>query len=267
MPAPSLPHNASLDELRSQIVHTRLALGLDPDASDLVAPFDALFEQHQSVAQGQNVRWDAQTLAGLMIRRADRALDRHVEAFVADLVYVHGDRDAQAVQHYLRGRTVSEIKRTVLGPEVDTVGEWITSIASEASKKLRAWGPVFEADLAAAEAATREAVSADTANRLFREKGPLAALLTALSTARDELYNKLDARRLAQKGALDSAWVASFFAPSKRPTPDADARRARAEAKAARRAETERKRAARAEALLKLREARAALDALKKKKK
>ena len=170
------------------------------------------------------------------------------------------------MQHYLRGRTVGEIKRTVLGPEVVIVGEWLASIENESSKKLRAFKAIFEADLVDAEAATKESAAADVANRLFREKGPLAEHLAALASARDELHNKLDTLRLAQRGALEADWVKGFFMPPKKAAPNAAERQAKADARAAKKAEAERKIAARAEALTKLREAREALKKLAKKK-
>jgi hypothetical protein len=266
MAAPVLPSNPSLADLREQIVHTHFALSLEASVKTLAAPFTALLAQHQTVVQGQDACWDAQTLAGLKVRRADRRLDAHVDGFVGDLVHVYGDRAAAGVQHYLRGRTVSEIKRTVLGPEVEIVAEWITSIANEKSKKLRAWGEVFTADLADAEAATKESTSADTANRIFRERGPLAAFVTALVTARDELHNKLEAQRLTRAAeGLGSDWPNTFFMAPKRPAPDDASRKARAAQRAEKKLERERKTAARADALAKLREAREALAALKKK--
>lgn len=264
MTAPALPRNPSLEELRTQIVFSLLALSLDDLAKVHAATFQALLDHHPTVVLGQHATWDAQTLAGLKIRRADRRLDGHVEAFVEELTRTYADRNAEGVQHYLRGRTVSEIKRTVLGPEVTIVGEWIASIAKETSKKLRAWGPIFEADLADAEAATKESAAADVANRLFREKGPLAEHIAALEGARDELHNKLDALRIAQKGALPADWLSGFFLAPKRAAKNEAERKAKADAKAAKKLETERKTAARAEALKKLREARAALKELAK---
>jgi hypothetical protein len=166
----------------------------------------------------------------------------------------------------LRGRTVTAIKRTVLGPEVAIVAEWIASIAKEKSKTLRAWGPVFEADLADAEVATRESSAADAANRLFREKGPLAEFVASLVSVRDEAHNKLEAWRLAHPAdGLDADWPASFFMAPKRAAPDDAERKAKAEARAARKLAAEQRTAARADALQKLREAKAALQALKKK--
>ena len=266
MPSPALPKNPSLDELRSQVVFSALGLGLDERAKAFAAPFKALLTQHPAVVLGQHACWDAQTLAGLKVRRADRRLDAHVDGFVADLVHAYGDRSAEGVQHYLRGRTVTAIKRTVLGPEVAIVAEWIASIAKEKSKSLRAWGPVFEADLADAEVATRESSAADAANRLFREKGPLAEFVASLVSVRDEAHNKLEAWRLAHPAdGLAADWPASFFMAPKRAAPDDAERKAKAEARAARKLAAEQRTAARADALQKLREARAALQALKKK--
>jgi hypothetical protein len=265
MPAPALPRNPSLDELRTQIVFSLLALSLDDLTKVHAATFEALRDHHPTVVLGQHATWDAQTLAGLKIRQVDRRLDGHVESFVEALVGAYGGRDAEGVQHYLRGRSVSEIKRTVLGPEVTIVAQWIASIAKETSKKLRAWGPIFEADLADAEAVTKASAAADVANRLFREKGPLAEHTAALERARDELHNKLDALRIAQKGALPADWVSGFFLAPRRAAKNEAERKARADARAAKKLEAERKTAARAEALQKLREARAALKALAKK--
>ena len=266
MSAPALPPVLSLDDLRKHVVHTGFALALEDSVKTLSTPFKALLDQHPAVVQGQHACWDAQTLAGLKVRRADRRLDAHVDGFVSDLTHAYGDRSAAGVQHYLRGRTVTEIKRTVLGPEVAIVAEWIASIAKEKSKTLRAWGPVFSADLADAEAATKEASEADAANRIFREKGPLADFVRSLLNARDALHNKLEAHRLAHPDdGLTSDWPNTFFMSTKRASPNDSDRQAKAAAKAAKKAEAERKTAARAEALKKLREAQDALKALGKK--
>jgi hypothetical protein len=132
----------------------------------------------------------------------------------------------------------SELKRFVLGAELDTVRGWITMLDAETDETLRAHRGDLLACVEAADAAVASRAEADNRNTAFRGVGAYADYVRRVQETREQVWSELERRRTHDtKNELPRDWPSRFFRP--RPSPVSE------EEKAARAAEKERERQAR----------------------
>ncbi len=243
MPPPYLDPNASLVVLRDDLVYLRSRVSRDERTSDLAKAIEKLLTDWLDVFTRQLAHWDAQTDAQAGVEFADDALDARVDAFAKDAdVAVNGDHDDPRYRQYLN-QSPSELKRPVLGGELEVMRDWHTLLEHEENAALKVHRKALGRELADADAATAARAAADAKNAAFRATGAAAKFVTRVFEARSTLWDEIN-KRLARTDGPDAA--KRFF---KAPPPPA---------------RTEAERAARAAAREKAREERAALAAKRK---
>jgi hypothetical protein len=262
MPASYLHPDASLDEVRDDLVFLRHRLRRDPRAADLAKSVAALLDQWPAVHAAALAHNDARTEAQGDVGLADDALDARVDAFDNDARHVvAGDRTSPLYELYFPV-SPSELKRPVLGDELDTLRDWAKHLKTEESAALRAHAKLLTAELGAADAAVQARDAADAANAAFRATGAYAKYIQKVHATRDRVWSELELRRAKLPAGTPRDWASGFFRPRRQAAPTADELAARAAAKEARRGLAQQRK----EAAAKLREARQTVTALKKKK-
>ena len=238
MAAPFLNVEAGLGAIRDDLVYLKHRLSRDPRAKDLGKLVVGLLTEWDGVHVKQLAHWDAQTLAQVDVVIADEALDTRVDAFDNDLRRaVGGDREDPRYRLYISGG-VYELKRPVLGDELETLREWEEHLTSEEDATLTAHREGLSKEIADADAAVKARTAADAKNAAFRATGDYARFVTSVTTTRDHVWATLDGRRAKDPANLPRDWATGFFRP-KAPAPLTDAERearaaARTQARAAR---------------------------------
>lgn len=262
MPAPMLDATMSMERLRDEIVWSKVACARTRQAEDQAKQFAALEERWWVVYRLQCDRWDAQTAAEFAVAHADDELDEAIDAFERPLrVLVKDDRSDPRYELYF-DVPPSELKRPVLGPELESVRVWVPLLEQEEEPTLRAHHKLIVAAVDTADGAVKERNDADAANRRFRELGELATFWAEVVNTRDKVYATLDKRRVDNpKLGLPRNFAATVFR-SQRRTESEEVRRVRLDAKAKARQDAAALAARKKEARQRLAEARKALKDL-----
>ncbi len=265
MAAPFLDPESSLETLREDLVYLRCRLAKHPLACEFAPRVAELLTEWGDVYTQQLAHWDAQTAARVEVNMADDSLDDFVDGFDKDLRAVVGNkRDDERYRLYIAGG-LSELKRPVLGEELETLRAWPEYLASEEDPRLVAHRKPLESAIRVAEDAIAARATADAKNAAFRTTGPLAKYVQKVLSARDHIWSELEIVRVkAKDGSLPREWASGFFRPRPPTVTDAE-RKARAEARERARQEREELAKKRKELTAKLRETQKELSSLGKK--
>ncbi len=268
MGAPFLDVTGGLDVIRPDLVYLRHRLSRDERARDLAKLATTLITEWTEVYTAQLAHWDAQLEAQGDVTIADEALDARVDAVDNDLrTVVKGDREDPRYRVYI-AEGASDLKRPVLGDELETLRDWQRTLATEEDATLRKHHKGLSAEITAADAALEARAAADQKNAVFRATGVYAKYVQKVVATRDRIWAELEGRRTKSVNeGLPRDWANRFF----RPKPQAALSEAE---RAARAAERAREKQAREEAARKrkeltekLRETKKELAALAKKPK
>ena len=238
MAAPFLDPNASLDTYRDDLKWLSRRLRRHKRAQNLAERIDALLAEWPTLHAQQLEHWDAQLDAQVDVAIADESLDAAVDGFHTDvLASVGNDRTSPRYRAWFK-MPPSELKRFVLGAELDAVRGWITMLDAETDETLCAHRAGLGACVEAADAAVTARAEADSRNAAFRGVGAYADYVRRVHEAREQVWSELERRRTHDtKNELPRDWPSRFFRP--RPSQVSE------EEKAARAAEKERERQAR----------------------
>lgn len=238
MAAPFFDANASLDTTREELKWLSRRLRRHKRAHDLADRVDPLLAEWPGLHAQQLDHWDAQLDAQVDVTLADEALDDAVDAFHADVLASVGNDRASARYRAWFKLPPNELKRFVLGAELETVRAWITMLDAETDASLTAHRPGFVARVKVADEAVAARAEADRRNAAFRAVGPYADYVGRVQQTREQVAAELERRRAHDTtGELPRDWANGFFRPR--------ASQVSEEEKAARAAERERERQAR----------------------
>lgn len=261
MPAPKLPQKVSLQAVREELVFSMARVSAEPKAVDVAPMLAALLASWAGVNEQQLVRWDAQIAADALVSAADDRLDTLVERLSGALLAVVRQKRADPRYRLYFQVTPTELKRPVLGPQLETLRGWLTHLAVETEPVVKAVAAEFPLAVKQAGDAVKARRKADADNEQFRAKGGLATYLREVDKTRDAVYAKLDGRP-AKDDTLPRGFAALFFRHRKPAAPKASEKDARAAARAAEKAAAEATKQAVTDAKAKVREAQKALKAL-----
>jgi hypothetical protein len=262
MSAPQIPANSSLQFFREELVFSLGRTAADPAAADLSPQFKDLIDRWGPVNAQQLALWDAQTMADALVAAADDRLDALVDRLSPAVLALTGQKRSDPHYKLYFAVPPAELKRPVLGPELETIRGWLVHLAAETDPTLAALSKEFAAAVKLAGDAVKARRQADADNEQFRAKGALAVYLDDVRKTRDAIFATLEGRP-AMAPTLPRDFASRFFRHRK-PTANGDAKQARAEKRAAERAAAEAKAKAVAEAKAKVKDAQKALRALTK---
>lgn len=212
MPVPFFDPNASLDALRDDLKWLERRLLRDERSRDLAARVQPLVAGWPEVRRQQLEHWDAQLDAQVDVTIADDDLDAAVDAFDRDLTAaVKDDRASPRYRAYFKVPP-SELKRAVLGAELETVRGWIPMLDAEPDATLRAHAERLTELVAAADDAAAARTAADGRNTAFRTTGAYAVYMKRAIETREQVWAELELRRAHDvKGELPRDWASRFF--------------------------------------------------------
>lgn len=184
--------DTSLETIDEDLTYTISVLKHLSFASALVAEFEAMLARCDAVTSKQRTLRRAIIVAQGGITSADATLDA-----IVDEVDVAVSRLAEKTaghptrQLFFRGMRASDLRRPVLGFELETLRAWPTALESTDYDSLKAMAPTVAAALKTADDAVAAQTTAQDQNRIFRLAGERKVFIDDANALRARAYGVL----------------------------------------------------------------------------
>lgn len=209
----SITHKESLDGVWEDLTYSEARLLSDADARDLAPAVSGLIDRCEKIRQEQRATWRAEIGAQAAVDAADDALDAAVLGCnEALLEVVRQDRSHPRYQRYFK-RAPSLVLRLGLQSEMEVVGAWPDSLATEPEEPLKMAGQALSMAIAIGEGALEARRKAASERSDQRVRGVLPFLDDA-NRVRLSLYGELVRRGVEKK--LGKGWARGFFPVGRR---------------------------------------------------
>lgn len=145
------------------------------------------------------------------IEMVDADLDSLVDAIAAvTLIEAKGDRNALPYSHYFSSQRPSDLRRPVLGTQLDTMRAWPSSLKTSPNEVLANYGAKLDTKIS--EADQNETFQRNASSQLsdFRTVGGRKVCIDELNARRKALHGKLGELQ-HQHPELGNGWADSFF--------------------------------------------------------
>ncbi|MDC0742404.1 hypothetical protein [Polyangium mundeleinium] len=197
--------------LYEEFFHTRGRLLSHPLTASLVPELDAFRPKLDASLMEELALSGERFAANAAVEFVDDDLDRLTDAIAAlSLIESKNDRGALPYAHYFGSQRPSELKRPILGGQLDTMRHWPPSLQAASSQQLQTIGAAL-ADLverADQKTTTQAAVSQKIAD--FRTIGSRKQLVDEFNALRKSLHGKLGEIQ-HKTPELGTGWADSFF--------------------------------------------------------
>jgi DNA repair exonuclease SbcCD ATPase subunit len=211
MAARRLNNQASILSLLPQNTYTLSQLRNNPHGTPHVATFEALDAEGMQVLTEEINHIKARSEAHARIGAADGKIDDFVSRLAKTVLTVTGDDRGHPIYlHFFGKKSPSDIRRPVLGTELETVRSWMTALEESPHAALNAMAPELAALITEADGAVEARREARKQNRFFRDVGPRQQWVDRMNAARKELYGALS-KLPFQHAGLSSDFADQFF--------------------------------------------------------
>jgi hypothetical protein len=192
MTAAIIEQDTSLSTVLEHSTYTLTRLEAHPLTRALAPPFVA-FQQSWAKTDAQELEHRLAILRAIaLVAAADDDLDIFVDKTSNVILSLTGnDRDAALYKQYFGERRPSELKRPVLGAQLDTMRAWVPSLKASSHKQLAQIGVDLEPKIAAADMAKTRLTTAQHESRVFRATGERRALIDHFNALRKDTYGKI----------------------------------------------------------------------------
>ncbi len=210
----TLGHRTSTTTLYDQYFFTAAKLQAHPLTQTFATEF-AVLRPLLDAAQGEErTLLESRYLADAIVQILDHDLNGIVDGVDSTLrIELRNDRSSPIYMRYFGSLPPSEIKRPVLGSQLETMRAWPSALVESSNPTLQQYGVTLPAKLAEADAAAAEKQRVTQQLTDFRLLGTRAKLIDRFNAARKSLYGKLAELQHAN-AALGSGWAESFFRSS-----------------------------------------------------
>lgn len=210
----TLGHRTSITTLNDQYFFTAAKLQAHPLTQTFTTEF-AVLRPLIDTAQGEELRlMESRYLADAIVQVLDDVLDGIVDGVDSTLrIDLRNDRSSPIYLRYFGSLLPSEIKRPVLGGQLETMRAWPSALVESSNPILQQYGITLLAKLPEADAAAAEKQRVTQQLTDFRLLGTRAKLIDRCNATRKSLYGKLAELQHANAG-LGSGWAESFFRSS-----------------------------------------------------
>lgn len=193
MPLRTFDIDDPLETLRDEIVYTlgkceghKLAHAHVATSATSLEGWQLVFGKHLSLR-------DKLSRAESRVDGCDDELDTFVDDVAATLLLVNnGDRGSAEFRQYMGDKPPSEIKRPILGQELETVRGWIAPLLASSHALLQTLGARGQGLVAQADAAIAALTAARQEHRAFRLTGEHSQFIDNLNAARKTIYGELN---------------------------------------------------------------------------
>ncbi|AKT37242.1 hypothetical protein [Chondromyces crocatus] len=193
------------------IRYTLVRLRANPLTAAHIAPFEALRDECLQAQQEELTLLEEQAEAQARVDIADDALNALASRFSRELMNITGERrDHVLYVHYFKDKNVTELRRPVLGEQLDAMRDWIPPTQTSPHPTLRAMAPELMAAVAAGDAAATAKNDVARRRREFRDLGAKYQFVERLNATRKEIHGAL-AKMSHEHTGLSSDFADQFF--------------------------------------------------------
>lgn len=179
-------------DVRDEIVFSKDRCQLHPLSVVHVPVFSGLLNAWTTIFAHHLTLKDAVSEGQAKISAADIDLDAFVDRLTTLLLFICGnDRSAALFVAYFGTTPPHELKRPVLGSELEYVRGWISALKAESNPDLAALGALGETLVANADAAVAALSDARQAQRIFKLTGDYSAFIDQVNSGRKLVYGEL----------------------------------------------------------------------------
>lgn len=197
--------------LYEEFFFTRGHLVSHPLAAPLVTELDAFRSQLDATLMEELMLTGERFAANAAVEFMDDDLDRLTDAIAAlTLIESKNDRGALPYVHYFASQRPSELKRPILGGQLDTMRHWPPSLQAASSKQLQAIGAELAQLVEHADQRTTAQATVGQKIADFRTLGPRKQCVDAFNALRKSLHGKLGEIQ-HKTPELGTGWADSFF--------------------------------------------------------
>jgi hypothetical protein len=192
MAAFTLLLDVTLDTLFDECVYTQVRLSAYPTTLPLAQDFDNLLTQWATV-RDQEKAIDRELVATRALARiVDEELDDLTDETAKTLLLItKGERDDPDYELYFGDTRPSDLKRPLLGAQLDTMRGWVQNMQASSHPQIVDLGKRVAAAVARGDAATANVTAAERKNREFRTTGARRKLIDVMNAVRKSTYGKL----------------------------------------------------------------------------
>lgn len=193
MTPPILDLTTSTPSIQQEITVSLVLLEADPLVASLAVPLVTFYQQKWLPAVAKETELVLEEVrADALVDGADQALDDFVDELDAVLLrLVAKDRNDPLYAFYFGKKRPFELKRPVLGGQLETMRDFVQPLKTSAQAELADLGTRLEALVAAADAAVKRQQAAVTTNKTFRTLGERKACIDELNALRQSIAGTL----------------------------------------------------------------------------
>jgi hypothetical protein len=207
----TIGHRSSTQYLYDQYFYTAARLSRHPLSRPLVPQYEVLRpDLDATAAEELRLLWQ-QYDAEAAVKFADDVLNGIVDGVdSALLIEVKRDRNSPVYLRYFGTRRASDLKRPLLGVQLEIMRDWQPSLQASSNPALQQHGVQLGAALADADAAAAAKQRASQELTDFRVTGMRPRLIDRFNAVRKSTYGQLAEIQHATP-SLGSGWAESFF--------------------------------------------------------
>lgn len=164
--------NTTLDNVRTELSFTNAMVENVPEIRRFSVDYKAMIARSAEVRADELRLWDNIVSCQANVTAADAGLDRMVDR--ADLVLqaiTEKNRNAPLYRTFMANQRPSEVKKYVLGQELEMVRGWLPLLESSEHPQLKDLYPQAKQVVESADRASAALTNAETAAREFRTSG------------------------------------------------------------------------------------------------
>jgi hypothetical protein len=207
----TISHRTSITNLYDQYFFTLAKLQTHPLTQTFTTEFAVLRPLLDAAQAEELTLLQSRYLAEAAVQILDDALDSIVDGVDSTLrIELRNDRSSPIYLRYFGSLQPSEIKRPVLGNQLETMRAWPSALVESSNPTLQQYGTTLQVKLVEADAAAAEKQRIAQQITDFRVLGTRAKLIDRFNAARKSLFGKL-AELQHGNAALGSGWAESFF--------------------------------------------------------
>jgi hypothetical protein len=212
MALPNIDSKASLAEILTENSYTIGRLQTHRFAQELTPDFDAFQASWMTVNAHRIALIIAAGKADGAVAGADDNLDEFIDTLDKTLlIATKNDRSATTYTRYFGSKPPSQLKKPVLGEELETVRGWIDSLNASNVPAIKALGPLLLSAVTAADAAVKAQIKAKQALADFDTIGEKKALIDSFRSLRSTSHGDLGAMPSNHPEAMLPAKFADRF--------------------------------------------------------
>jgi hypothetical protein len=192
MTAAIIDYDTSLSTVLEHCIYTLTRVEAQPLTQDLAPAFVA-FQKAWTKTEALELQHHVAVLKAVaLVAAADDDLDAFVDRASNVLLSLTGnDRGAPLYKQYFGDKRPSDLKRPVLGAQLEAMRTWVPSLKAASQAPLAKLGQELEAKIAAADKAKTALATAQQETRVFRATGERRALIDQFNALRKDAYGKI----------------------------------------------------------------------------